>query len=108
MTAVHLNKDNFEKEVLKSKIPVMVDFFASWCSPCKLAGPVMDELAGEYKGKVVVGKVNIDEGQELAEKYNVMSVPTVIVFKDGKEVDRKMGFPGKEVYQSMIDKVMSK
>jgi thioredoxin 1 len=103
MAAVHFTKDNFEEEVLKGEKPVMVDFFAEWCGPCKMAGPVIDELAGEYKGKAVIGKINVDEEQELAQKYGVMSIPTVIIFKDGKELERKMGFPGKEVYQKMIE-----
>jgi thioredoxin 1 len=107
MAVVHFTKDNFEKEVLKAKEPVMVDFFAPWCGPCKMAGPVMDELAGEYKGKAVIGKVNVDEERELAGKYGVMSIPTVIIFKDGKEVEKKMGFPGKEGYQAMLDKIVN-
>ena len=81
----------------------MLDFWAPWCGPCRMAGPAIDELAEEYKDKAIIGKVNIDEEKELAEKYGVMSIPTVIVFKDGKEVDRKIGFPGKEAYQKMIE-----
>ncbi len=104
MAAVHFKGKNFEKEVLKSKKPVLVYFFAPWCGPCKLAGPVIDELADEYKGKVVIGKVNVDEEKELAQKYNVMGVPTVIMFKDGKEAERKVGFPGKEGYEEMVKK----
>lgn len=103
MTTIHFTKNNLG-EKLKSDKLVMVDFFAEWCGPCKMAGPVIDELAGEYKGKAIIGKVNIDEEQELASKYKVMSIPTVIVFKNGKEVDRKVGFPGKEGYQKMLDK----
>ena len=104
MTAIHLTKDDFEKKIAKGV--VLVDFWAPWCGPCKMAGPVIDELAEEYKGKVVVSKVNIDEDQELAEKYGVMSVPTVVLFKEGKEVERVMGFVGKEGYEEMIKKVI--
>ena len=104
MTALHIAKNDFEEKVIKSKKPVMVDFGAPWCAPCRMAEPVFDELSEEYKGKAVIGKVNIDEEQELAQKYGVMSIPTVIIFKDGKEVERKVGFPGKEGYQEMIDK----
>jgi len=103
MSATHLTKDNFKKKVLDSDKPVVVDFWAVWCGPCRMAGPVIDELEEEYKGKVVIGKVNIDEAQELAQKYGVMSVPTVIIFKKGKEVDRQVGFPGKEGYQKMLE-----
>ena len=108
MTAIHFKKDDFEEKVLKSKKPVMVDFWAEWCSPCKMAGPVVDELAKEYKGKAVIGKVNIDEEQELAGKYGGMSIPTVIIFKEGKEVERKVGFPGKDAYQALLDKLVTK
>lgn len=100
--------DNFESEVLGAKEPVLVDFFAPWCGPCKLSGPVMEELADEYKGKVKIGKVNVDGEGELAQKYNVMGVPTVILFKDGKEVERKVGFVGKEGYEEMMKKSLEK
>jgi thioredoxin 1 len=108
MSAVHFTKDNFDKSVLKSKKPVMVDFFAEWCGPCKLAGPVIDELAKENAGKIVIGKVDVGKEQQLAQQYNVMSIPTIVIFNNGKEVDRKIGFPGKESYQAMLDKVISK
>lgn len=106
MTALNLTKKDFEEKVLKSDKPVMVDFWAPWCGPCRLAGPVIDELAKEYKDKAGVYKVNVDEDQELAQQYGVMSIPTVVVFKDGKEVERQVGFPGKEGYQAMLDKVI--
>jgi len=102
--AIQFKADNFESEVLKAKEPVLVDFFAPWCGPCKLLGSVIDELAENYKGKVKIGKVNIDGAEELAQKYNVMGVPTVILFVGGKEVERKVGFVGKEGYEEMIKK----
>ncbi|MBU0618702.1 thioredoxin [Patescibacteria group bacterium] len=102
MTVKHFTQDNFEAEVLKAAKPVLVDFFAEWCGPCKLAGPVMDELAEEYKDKVIVGKVNVDEASALAGQYNVMSIPVVIIFKNGQEVDRITGFPGKQGYEEKI------
>ncbi len=102
MVAVHFDKTSFEK-TLKGDKPVMVDFFAEWCGPCRIAGPVIEELSEEYKDKVVIGKVNVDEEKELAQRYGVMSIPTVIIFKDGKEAERKVGFPGKEGYQKMIE-----
>lgn len=97
-----VNSDNFEKEVLRSDKPVVVDFYADWCGPCKMAGPILDKLADEFKGKIKVVKINIDESQELAQKYQVMSIPTVIVFNKGKERERKIGFPGEEGYRTMI------
>ncbi|OGD53336.1 thioredoxin [Candidatus Beckwithbacteria bacterium RBG_13_35_6] len=104
MPAPALTKNDFEAKVLKAKTLVMIDFFAVWCGSCKMAVPVIDELAEEYKGKAVIFKVNVDEEQELAQKFGVMSIPTVILFKDGKEVDRQVGFPGKEGYIQMLDK----
>lgn len=104
MPATHFSKKDFGEKVLKSAKPVMVDFWAQWCAPCKMADLAIDELAEEYQDKIVMGKVDVDKEQELASKYGVMSLPTVLIFKDGKEVERKVGFPGKEVYQEMIKK----
>lgn len=108
MPAIHFSKTVFEEKVVKAKGLVLIDFFAQWCGPCKLAGPVIDELAQDYKDKAVIGKIDVDELSEIAEKYGVMSVPTVIILKDGKEVDRQVGFPGKEAYQAMLDKWLIK
>lgn len=105
MAAGHFTKDNFAK-TLKGDKPVMVDFFGTWCGPCRMAGPVLDNLAEEYKDKVVIGKVDVDEEKDLAQQYGVMSIPTVIVFKEGKEVERITGFPGKEGYEEAIKKVI--
>lgn len=96
---------NFADSVLKSDKPVMVDFWATWCGPCVMAGPVVDELADEYSGKVVVGKLDVDANQATAQQYGVMSIPTVIMFKDGKEVGRKVGFAGKPMYENLIKQV---
>ena len=85
MTAFHFNEDNFEEKVLKSDKLVLVDFFAEWCGPCRMAEPIIEELAGDYKDKVVIGKINVDESRELAAKYGVMSIPTVIVLKMEKK-----------------------
>src|SRR3990172_2922562 len=93
MPAVHLTKSDFDEKV-KSGV-VMVDFWAEWCGPCKMAAPVIDELADEYSGKVTVAKVDVDGEPELAGKLGVMSIPTVILFKDGNETARQVGFAGK-------------
>ncbi len=86
-----LNQDNFAKEVLQSQLPVLVDFFGEWCPPCKLLAPIIEELAQELAGTVKVGKLNIDQNREIASQYNVMSVPTMILFEDGKEKKRMVG-----------------
>jgi thioredoxin 1 len=104
MNIVHVGDKDFEEKVVKAKMPVLLDFFAEWCGPCKMAAPVLEELAGEYKDKVVVGKLDVDQNQETASKLGVMSIPTIIMFKDGKEVDRKVGFAGKAGYEEMIKK----
>lgn len=104
-TAVTFTDQNFEEEVLKSELPVVVDFWAPWCGPCKMAGPVIEELAEEYQGKIKIGKLNVDENQEQPLKYGVMSIPTVAVFNKGEEVARKVGFGGKAGYEEMLKKV---
>ena len=86
-----LNSENFKKEVLNSEQPVLVDFYADWCGPCKMMASVVEELARELEGKAKVGKINVDENQELAMEYNVMSIPTLIIFKEGKEFKRFVG-----------------
>lgn len=87
--------ENFEQEVLNSDIPVLVDFYADWCGPCKMLAPVIEELAKEYEGKVKIGKLNVDEEQNSSKKYKVMSIPTLIFFKDGEEVDKLVGMLSK-------------
>ena len=84
MAIVNLKKDNFEEEVMKSEIPVLIDFWAGWCGPCKMLSPIVDEVAKELEGKIKVGKVNIDEEQDLAKSFNIMSIPTLVLIKNGK------------------------
>lgn len=96
---------NFDGDVLKSDKPVMVDFWATWCGPCQMAGPVVDQLATDYVGKIKIGKLDVDANQETAAKYGVMSIPTVILFKDGKEVARKVGFAGRPMYENLLKQV---
>ena len=91
MSVLHITKADFEQEVLRSEKPVLLDFWASWCGPCRMLSPVIDGLDKKYEGKAVIGKVNVDEEQELAIRYGVMSIPTVIYFKNGLEVKRFTG-----------------
>ncbi len=100
--ALKITSENFEKEVLGSELPVLVDFWATWCGPCKMLAPVIDEIAAEQAGKVVVGKIDVDEAGDLAAKFGIMNVPTVILFKDGKEVNRSVGLVPKQKLLAML------
>lgn len=102
--AQHITDSEFEAIVLKSDKPVMVDFYAEWCGPCKMAAPILDELSAEQSDVKIV-KMNVDENPETSPKYGVMSIPTVIVFKDGQEVDRQIGFSGRAGYEDLIERV---
>lgn len=102
MAEITLTTSNFEKEVLESDLPVLVDFWADWCGPCKMLASTIEEIAKEYEGKVKVGKVNIDEFAQLAIKYGVASIPTVILFKDGQAVDKSVGFVPKANLEAML------
>ncbi len=99
-----LTKDNFEKEVLQSDKPVLVDFWAAWCGPCRMVAPVVDEIASEYNGKAKVGKINVDEQNELAQSYRVMSIPTLMVFKNGKIAENVVGARSKADLANMLNK----
>ena len=102
MNIVELNNNNFEQEVLKSQIPVLIDFWATWCGPCRIMAPVVDAIAKEKDGEVKVCKVNIDENQALAEKYGVMSIPTFVIIKNGSETGRTIGVQSKEEIMKLI------
>lgn len=99
---VHFNAESFEKSVNEGKL-MMVDFWASWCGPCRMLAPMIDELDKKYEGKVIVGKVNVDEEQELAIRFGVMSIPTVVFLKDGKEIDRKVGVMPADAFTKVLD-----
>ena len=102
---VTLTQDNFETEALKSAAPVLVDFWAEWCGPCKMIAPLLDELADEYDGKVKVGKVNVDEQQALAAEYGVRAIPTLLVFQNGQVADQIVGARSKRDFKASLDRV---
>ncbi len=102
MSEVILTKDNFNKEVLESDIPVLVDFWASWCGPCKMISPVISEIAEEYEGKVKVGKVNVDEQPDLSAQFNIVSIPTLLVFKNGRIANSSVGVIPKAAIENLF------
>ena len=99
-----ISDDTFDQEVIKSDIPVLVDFWAQWCGPCRMIAPAVGELAEEYNGRVAVGKLNIDENPDTPQKYGVRSIPTLLLFKDGKVVESTVGVAGKEQLAALLDK----
>ena len=101
-----VSDEEFEAKVLKSEVPVMVDFWAPWCGPCRSVAPILDELAGEYEGKVQIVKVNTDEHSQNAAKYGVRGIPTLIFFRDGEEVDRIVGAGPKSLYKNKLDELV--
>lgn len=107
MAAQHITDAQFQKSVLESKLPVLVDFYATWCGPCKMAAPVLDKLADELAGKLTIVKMDVDENTQTPGQHGVMSIPTVVLFKNGKEVSRKVGFGGEAGYRKMIDEVLT-
>ena len=105
---IEVAKDNFEKEVLNSKMPVLVDFWAPWCGPCSIVGPVLEKLSHEYTNKLVFSKLNVDDNQEIAAQYDVRGIPCMVVFKNGHEVDRVIGSFPEAMLRSKIDLILSK
>ena len=104
--ALQITDASFDEVVLKSDKPVLVDFWATWCGPCRMLGPVIEELATEYEGRVVVGKVDVDSNQEFAAKYGVRNIPTVLVFKDGEVIGRQVGVQPKKTYTDALDSLL--
>lgn len=104
--ALAITDATFEEVVLKSDKPVMVDFWAAWCGPCRMVGPIIDQISEEYEGKVVVGKVDVDANQEFAAKYGVRNIPTVLVFKNGEVVEKQVGVAPKQTYTDSLDKYL--
>lgn len=101
--ALEITDANFEELVLKSEKPVVVDFWAEWCGPCKMLGPVIEELSNDFEGKVVIGKVDVDANQDFASKYGVRNIPTVLIFQNGEVVGRQVGVAPKQVYVDAIN-----
>ncbi len=104
--ALEITDATFEETVLKSDKPVLVDFWAAWCGPCRMVGPVIEQISEEYQGKAVVGKVDVDANQEFAAKYGVRNIPTVLVFHKGEVVGRQVGVSPKNVYAEAIDSLL--
>ena len=103
---VTLTQDNFENEALKSTSPVLVDFWAEWCGPCKMIAPVLDELAAEYQGKVKIGKVNVDEQQALAAQFNITAIPTLLLVKNGQVIEQTRGAKSKRDLKASLDRAI--
>lgn len=107
MTDIVITDSNFEEQVLQSSLPVIVDFWAPWCAPCRVVGPIIEELAKEYVGKVRVGKMNVDENTDTSGQFGIMSIPTVLFFKNGKPVQSIVGAQSKENYKRAIDEILA-
>jgi thioredoxin 1 len=103
---INLDDNNFEKEVVQSGLPVLVDFWAPWCGPCRMVGPIVEELALDNQGRIQVAKLNVDENQVLSSRFNVRSIPTLLFFKNGQEIKRIVGAQGKAQLQKIVDEVL--
>ncbi len=107
MSIIHLTESNFKQEVLESNLPVLVDFWAPWCGPCKMVAPVIEELAKEYQNKIKIGKLDVDESSAIASQYGIMSIPTLMFFKHGTVAEQVVGVLNKRDLKSKIDEVLS-
>lgn len=107
MDVLTITDETFDKEVLQSDVPVLVDFWAEWCQPCKMVGPIVDEVASEYAGKIKVGKVNVDENTKTPSSYGIMSIPTLMIFKNGQPQETIIGVQPKDVFKKNIDSVLA-
>jgi thioredoxin 1 len=107
MPELHLSDQSFDTEVVKSQIPVLIDFWAPWCGPCRMLAPIIEELAKEYDGKVKVAKVNTDENPAVAAKYKISAIPTLLVFRGGQVIDQLVGVHPKPEIKTLLEKVLS-
>ena len=103
MATFNVTDETFDEQVIKSSVPVVIDFWAEWCGPCRMVGPIIDELSKDFEGKAVVGKIDVDANQEFAAKYGVRNIPTVLLFKDGELVSRQVGVAPKKTYEDAIN-----
>lgn len=108
MTLINVTKENFDSDIMKSDIPVIIDFWAEWCAPCKMMGPVFEELSREYEGKLKFAKFDTDGNHELIGQFSIQGIPALIVLKNSKEIDRIVGFAPKQILKDKIDKIMEK
>lgn len=106
MSVMHLYSDNFEKAIVSSQVPAVVDFWASWCNPCRMLAPVIEDIADEQDGRIDVFKVDVDEAGDIAAQYGVMSIPTIIIFVGGEEKERAVGFRSKEELLELVEKYL--
>ena len=106
MATVAVTDATFDEEVRNSDVPVVVDFWAEWCGPCRMLGPIIEELSSDYDGKAIIGKVDVDSNQQFAAQYGVRNIPTVLIFKDGELVNRQVGVSQKNVYSEYIDALL--
>lgn len=107
MADITITDQSFKKDVLENALPVVVDFWAPWCMPCKMAAPIIEQLATEYEGKAIVGKVNVDENSETASQFGIMSIPTVMVFKNGKPMKSLTGAQSRDNYKNLIEEAIN-
>ena len=108
MALTHIDENNFEQEIVKSELPVILDFWAPWCAPCQMMGPVFEELSSEYEGKLKFAKLNTEDHPALAGQFGIQGIPSLLFLIDGKEVGRIVGFAPKEILKSKIDEALSK
>ena len=104
--AIHFTDENFNQEVLSSNIPVLVDFYADWCGPCKMLAPVVEALAGEWEGKVKIGKLNVDNAMDTAQNYGIQSIPTLLYFKNGEIVNKSIGVVSKNEIEQVLNSLL--